>query len=474
MKRQLTVLVLAALLGGLSTQVKAQGSPDYGSGLKVNINPEGTKYVRFIIWNQIWARSIQNNPGTAVAGTPSTNTFDIGARRLRVLAYAQITPRYLVLTHVGINNQTFLNGGAAGTSGTGGYGAGKKPGMFFHDVWNEYAVVPAVDPATKKANKSTLSIGAGLHYWWGISRMTSASTLNFLAIDAPIFNWPLIENSDQFARLFGLYAKGKLGKLDYRVNLNKPFATNINVGTGTTIPDNIAVDNNGQSKVSTGGYFMYQFLDQESNLLPFTVGTYVGTKRVFNIGAGFYNQPEGTQSHVGSSVRKHSISLFAVDAFADLPFGDKKKNAALTAYSVFYRYNFGPNYMRYVGIMNLGTNDPAFTGQRAFTNAAWGNAAGDARPMIGTGNIWYTQAGVLLPKSSDKPKMRVQPFAAYTLKSFEALGKAGNYWDVGTNLFIDGHHAKVTLQYSTRPIYTAKDVINGNKGEFLVQFQTYL
>jgi hypothetical protein len=34
-----------------------------------------------------------------------------------------------------------------------------------------------------------------------------ASTLNFLTIDAPIFNWPLIENSDQFARQMGLFAK---------------------------------------------------------------------------------------------------------------------------------------------------------------------------------------------------------------------------------------------------------------------------
>jgi len=143
---------------------------------------------------------------------------------------------------------------------------------------------------TGKVNKSTLSIGAGLHYWHGISRMTSASTLNFLAVDAPIFNWPLIENSDQFARLFGIYAKGKIGKFEYRMNWNKPFATNIAPAEG------VAVDNNGLSKMSYGGYFEYQFLDQEANLLPFKVGTYVGTKRVFNIGAGFYHQPEGTQS----------------------------------------------------------------------------------------------------------------------------------------------------------------------------------
>jgi hypothetical protein len=462
--------LLALLVFGTSQvqNVFAQGSSDYGSGLKLNINPEGTKYVRFILWNQMWMRSIQNNPGTAVNGNPANSTFDIGARRLRMLAYAQITPRYLVLTHIGINNQTFLNGGAAGSAGVGGYGAGKKPGLFFHDIWNEYAVVPAMNPATKTANKNTLYIGAGLHYWWGISRMTNGSTLNFLAIDAPIFNWPLIENSDQFARLFGIYAKGKLGKIDYRLNWNKPFATNTNVGAGTTVADNVAVDNNGISKMSYGGYASYQFFDQEANLLPFTVGTYVGTKKVFNIGAGIYNQPEGTSSHVGTTVNKHSITLAAVDVFADIPVGEKAKNAAVTAYSVFYNYDFGPNYMRNIGIMNVGTNDPAFTGARALAGP------GNARPMIGTGQIWYTQAGFLLPKTTDKPKMRVQPFGAFTYKNFEALKKSSTSFDFGSNFFIDGHHAKITLQYSTRPIYTAVDKIEGSKGEFLIQFQTYL
>jgi hypothetical protein len=68
------------------------------------------------------------------------NSFstDIGNRRLRFLAYAQVSKIH-DLNPFGINNQTFINGGAAGTSGTGGYGAGKKPGLFFHDAWNEYA-----------------------------------------------------------------------------------------------------------------------------------------------------------------------------------------------------------------------------------------------------------------------------------------------------------------------------------------------
>jgi hypothetical protein len=45
----------------------------------------------------------------------------------------------MILTHFGINNQTFTNGGAVGTSGTDT--VLEKPGLFFHDAWNEYAVV---------------------------------------------------------------------------------------------------------------------------------------------------------------------------------------------------------------------------------------------------------------------------------------------------------------------------------------------
>lgn len=470
------LLFLLLTLGSVAPGF-GQGSPDYGTGLKININPEGTKYVRFIIWNQIWFRSIENNPGTSVNGVPTENVSDIMARRIRFLAYAQITPRYLIMSHFGINNQTFASGGGSATSGTGGYGAGKKPQIFFHDVWNEYAVAPAGKNEAGEPIKNTLYLGAGLHYWHGISRMTSASTLNFLAVDAPIFNWPLIENSDQFARLFGIYAKGKLGKLEYRLNYNKPFATNVVPPQSSTLTvPNIAVDNNGVSKMSYGGYLEYQFLDQEANVLPFKVGTYVGTKRVFNIGGGFYVQPEGTQSYVregpvvnaAANARRHTISLLAADVFLDLPFGNTDKNMAVTAYSVYYNYNFGPNYIRYLGIANPATADPAFTGQRALAGP------GNARAFVGTGSIWYTQAGLLLPKGNEKPKMRIQPFAAYTIKDFEALGKAGNYYDIGANFYIDGHHAKITPQYSTRPIYSNRNTISGNRGEFIIQAQIYL
>lgn len=455
------IILLAAVL--ITTVSFGQGSPDYGGGMKFNLNPEGTKYMRFITWNQIWMRSSELNPGTMIGEERATKQEDIGARRLRLLAYAQISPRYMIVTHIGINNQTFTNGGASGSAGTGGYGAGKKPGLFFHDAWNEYALV------LPKENKPfSLSVGAGLHYYMGLSRMTMSSTLNYLAIDAPIFNWPLIENSDQFARQMGIFAKGKYNKFEYRFSLNKPFVTNNTPVDVTTQDAAVAVDNSNNTKWSKTGYVEYQIFDKESNFLPYKVGSYLGTKKMFNIGAGFYTAPSATKTSVNGVIEKHAINLFSADAFLDMPVGKKEKKMAVTAYSVLYDYDFGPNYVRNLGIMNVGVNDATFTGTRGLAGA------GNLQPTIGTGTIWYTQAGFLLPNKNEKPKVRIQPFGAYTYKKFDAFEKASNQFDIGTNFFLDGHHAKITAQYSTRPVYTAVDNIDKYLGELIVQLQIYL
>jgi len=443
--------------------LRGQGSSEYGSGIKLNLDPEGNKYMRIIAWNQVWMRHTDNNPGSAINGEAVRSSTDIGNRRLRMLAYAQFSERYKIVTHFGINNQTFINGGASGSGGTGGYGAGKKPGLFFHDAWNEYAVI-----LPKKDRTFSLVVGGGLHYFMGVSRLTMGSTLNFMTLDAPIFNWPLIEASDQFARQMGVFAKGKAGKLEYRFAMNKPYATN---NAPTDAPDDgraVSADHNGNPKWAQTGYVEYQFLDQESNALPFKVGTYVGTKKVFNIGAGFYLNQDATRSSVAGKERKHDVSLFAVDAFLDMPFGNAVKKSAITAYGVFYSYDFGPNYLRNIGIMNVATADALFTGTPALAGA------GNAQPTIGTGNIWYTQAGFLLPSGKEKPMARVQPFVAYTFKDFDRYVHSSSQFDIGANLFLDGHHTKITGQYSTRPVYTAIDQKPTSKGEFILQLHIYL
>jgi hypothetical protein len=90
--------------------------------MKFNLNEDGSKYAVYCL-NQIWFRSSQMNPGTMIERT-SGQTLETFA-----LAFANIK-RYMIVTHFGINNQTFTNGGAAGSSGTGGYGAGKNQNIF--------------------------------------------------------------------------------------------------------------------------------------------------------------------------------------------------------------------------------------------------------------------------------------------------------------------------------------------------------
>lgn len=466
MKNIHSVLLTAGVLAFSNFTTQAQNAEGYGSGLKVGLNQQGDKYVRFLMWNQIWARWNDNNPGTQINGASSNTTMDIGARRLRFLAMAQISPRYLIVMHFGINNQTFINGGGSGTTGTGAYGQGKKPQLFFHDAYNEYAIIPAVNPETGKKNKYTLFLGAGLHYWNGISRMTSASTLNFLMVDAPVFNWPLIENSDQFGRQYGIYIKGVANKLRYQFSVNKPFATNLS----PTDSANVAVDNNGDPAGALSGYVDYQFFESESNVLPYRVGTYLGQKKVFNIGAGFYHQARGNMWSASDGVReKHDINLFAADAFLDLPVGPKSKNMALTAYGVYYNFDFGHNYLRTSGIMNTGTLPATIAAKDRVLEGP-----GNARVLLGTGSIAYVQTGFLLPKFKHE-KVRIQPIAAIAYKQFDALKSAGTYWDAGCNFYIDAHNAKITGQYSSRPLYdaTTKD-LKTRRGEFILQFQVML
>jgi hypothetical protein len=76
----------------------------------------------------------------------------------------------MIVTHFGINNQTFTNGGAAGSSGTGGYGAGKNQ-IFFHDAWNDALVLP-------EKTKIQFDYGWRIALLHGIIK-SLASTLNF-------------------------------------------------------------------------------------------------------------------------------------------------------------------------------------------------------------------------------------------------------------------------------------------------------
>jgi hypothetical protein len=442
--------------------------------LTIKLSEDGSKYMRFIMWHQFWLTHTFNNPGTVdVNGLPQESTSDIALRRSRVLWYAQVSPRFLILTHYGINNQSFVAGGGNGQGASGT--DGKKPQLFIHDAWSEYEIV-----------KDKLYLGTGLHYWNGVSRMASASTLNFMALDAPIFNWYNIEQSDQFARQFGIYAKGQVGKWDYRVSLNKPFmvgrlgvAPTGSLAVGAAALNNYARVNSGISEPvktetwATQGYIAYQVWDKENNKLPFYVGSHLGAKKVLNFGGGWYqhNDVMGslTATVDGDTLRnfnltKHAQGHWGVDGYLDMPISAGQKKGCLHAYVMYQNMNFGPDYVRNIGILNL--HATATGSDRGYA------AGGNAQPTLGTGQIVYGQFGYAPPKFANGTQ--IMPYVNVTYKDFEGLDDASTQVDAGLNYFINNHHAKVTLQYSQRPTYNLDRTRGDSKGEIILQTHIFL
>lgn len=416
--------------------------------MQFNFTEDGKTFVRFHTWHQIWARYTDMNPGTTVDGRAINAQFDPAIRRSRFLAFGRLADRMTVLMHFGINNQTFNNA--------------RKPQLYVHDVWVDYDIVPTY-----------LSAGGGLHYWNGISRMSNWSTIKFMSLDAPISNWPTIEKTDQFARQMGGYIKGKVDKLDYRFALNRPFQ----VGDTDLTKFGAKLDYNPTNgSPAFAGYLMYQFWDQEGNVLPFTTGTYLGSKSVFNIGAGFYYHPNQMRQRTAKMGQTfdptnsntfddelHDGLVLSGDVFLDMPFGEKGEDGALTAYLAYYYLDFGPNYVRNVGIMNLGAGGTSL------------NGGGNGYAIIGTGHQVYAQVGYLLP--FDLMGTKLQPYVTAQLSAFEGRDAPSMTPELGVNWFIHGHNAKLTLMYRARPIYNLDDAgeskVDTYKSEAILQAQLF-
>ena len=379
-------------LSAIAQEQKKKVPTEYGSGLKVNFNEDGSKYFRLITWHQFWLN------GQLPANSSDEFTLTPSLRRSRFLMFAQLSDRFLILTHFGLNNLS-----ASGLDPT---GQSSSAQLFMHDAWVEYKVF------------DFLYLGGGLHYWNGISRLNNQSTLNFLPLDNPRHAWATIGTTDQFARHLGLYAKGKVGKIDYRFAWNQAMVNSIDKNKGLLARQDTAVYT-GRATLGVeaanvfAGYVNYQFFDQESNKLPFFVGSYFGGKKVFNVGAGFYAHPKGSIMLNNNDTVTQNVNIFAVDAFLELPFG--QKNTSATAYLSYQKNNFGKNYQL------AGTSQSVFSG-----------------------GVIYFQGGIVLPH---KGSFAWQPYLTLTQKSIDAYGEGATDYGVGINALISGHHAKLTLEY---------------------------
>lgn len=379
LKLQIGLLMFCCLL--LSTTLSAQDGIDHSyKPLKLNLNEDGSKYVRFIMWHQIWATSNNLSDNTSdFSVTPSI-------RRSRFLAFAQISPRFLILTHWGLNGLTPNNLTSLGNNGN-------APQLFLHDAWGEFKVA------------DELYIGGGLHYWKGMTRLSNQSTLNFMTMDQsrPFAHWHSLGNTDQFARHLGFYAKGTLGeKFQYRLAANQRMNPANALRGATSYNGDTTISINGSGNGVVEGYLEYQLWDKESNKLPFKVGTYMGKKKILNIGAGFFAQPNGAKNNVTGA--DENVMHFAGDVFLELP----TESGALNFYTSFMRFNYGPDFV-----------------------ARW----------AGTGNNIYAHAGYYIKSA------KMMPYIAFQQGNYDGYPDPVTAINAGVNYYLNGHFAKFTLEY---------------------------
>lgn len=415
--------------------------------LKLKLNEDGSHYLKWTFLNQVWLRYNESNPGTLVMAEPTSQTVDIGLRRTRIQFFGQLSDHVFFYTQFGQNNFNFLSQNAGN----------RKLQAFFHDALGEYNVWK---------NNNKLKLGAGLTIANGLSRFSQPSVGTIMTMDVPVFAQATVDQTDEFSRKLSVYARGQLGKLDYRIVLSDPFPITTNGQPVQPISSNATfsqVDHHKQYQ----GFFSFNFFDQEPHTTPYMTGTYLGKKKILNLEAGFITQPKATWTRetIASDTVYHAMKLWSIALFYDAPL-NAEKGTALSAYAGFFDFNFGEGYLRYNGIMN-----PA----NGLANGYPSGSQGNAFPMFGTGKVIYTQVGYLMKKDLlGEGYGTLMPYASLMSADFDRLKDHMNVLDIGLNWLMKGHGSKLTLDFQNRPVFGTQGndlVKTGTCSQVVLQFQ---
>jgi hypothetical protein len=402
--------------------------------LKFNINADGSHFFQVTFLNQVWLRYNQNNPGTQLESISKANTFDLGLRRTRIQMFGQITDKVFIYFQFGQNNFNAQYN----------TGNNRKIASFFHDALCEYKV--------SKGNQ--LRLGGGLTIANGLSRFSQPSIGTIMTLDVPVFAQATVDQTDEFSRKLSLYARGQVGKFDYRVVLSNPFPISSNGTVLPAISENANFAQRGHHWQQQG-YLMYQFFEQEPNATPYMAGTYLGKRKIFNIAVGgiFHKDAMWDKSRTGDTLYQ-DMKLLAVESFLDMPL-NKEKETAISAYAGYFNTNYGTNYLRYNGIMNV-ANGTTLNATNSITGQ--GPTFGNSVPMFGTGSVIYVQVGYLMAKNTLKGGRKLMPYASLTAAKYDRLNNLwSNTVDLGLNYFILGHKSKITLDWQNRPTFKVEN-----------------
>lgn len=447
----LVVILLSSFAAKICAQESAKEPDKEIEELRLKLNESGSHYLKATFLNQIWLRYNDSNPGTQVLGEAASQTFDIGLRRTRVQLYGQLTDHVFFYFQFGQNNFNFLTQNAGN----------RKLEAFFHDALAEYKM--------SKTNEH-LVLGGGLTIANGLSRFSQPSIGTIMSMDVPVFAQATVDQTDEFSRKLSVYARGQLGKFDYRIIMSDPFP----ITTNGTITNPISVVNSPNAAFAQvghhkqyQGFFIWNFFDKEPHVTPYMTGTYLGKKRVFNIEGGFITQKDALWTGDGTTNVFHDMKLWSAALFYDAPL-NKEKGTAFNAYLGYFSTDYGPGYLRYNNAMNPATS---------VTGPYLAGTQGNVFPMFGTGNQIYAQIGYLMKKDLfGKGTGTLMPYATLQSAKLDRLDKQMNVYDVGLNWLIKGHSSKITLDYQSRPVYELQGtglIRSDRKGQVVLQYQIF-
>jgi hypothetical protein len=193
-------------------------------------------------------------------------------------------------------------------------------------------------------------------------------------------------------------------------------------------------------------------------------GTTLGSKKIVNVACGAvfqqaatWRQTLGSDGLVNDTIFENMFH-FSLESYVDMPL-NKEKGTAINAFAGYFNTNYGKNYLRYNGIMNPATGSTA-------TNLVQSNAYGNAVPMFGTGQVVYTQFGLLLPKNLlGEGNGQLMPYMSGEYADYFALQNKGMViFNAGVNWLINGQKSKLSLDYQNRPTYYKTSANNIQEG----------
>jgi hypothetical protein len=218
-------------------------------------------------------------------------------------------------------------------------------------------------------------------------------------------------------------------------------------------------------------YLMYQFWEHEGHLTPYMTGSSLGKKKVLNVAGGIIYQKNAMwlRPSVTDSVKFQDMLLWSVESYMDAPL-NKEKGTALTAYIGYFKYDFGTNYVRIGAQMN-----PADATSSSAQVSKIASNGGNGFPMMGTGSIVYGQVGLLLPKDLlGDNHGALQPYLTVQHNKFHALNDPVNVFNGGINWLVNGHRAKLSVDYQNRPVFNQDQKVSGRRGAYTIQYQIFI